>query len=106
MKYFRSVNTLEELRKQYRDLLKIHHPDNPNGSTEATQEINKEYEELFKALKNKHEQQANTNGTNSNASYNKKYDFAEDEQLREMLKKIIHFSDITIEIIGKRGRLQ
>ncbi len=100
MKYFKNVNTLEELRKQYRDLLKIYHPDNPNGSTEATQKINKEYEELFKALKNKHEQQADTNGTNNNTSYNKKYDFAEDEQLREMLKKIIHFSDITIEIIG------
>lgn len=100
MKYFRNVNTLEELRKQYRDLLKIYHPDNPNGSTEATQKINKEYEELFKALKNKHERQSDTNGTNNNTSYNKKYDFAEDEQLREMLKKIIHFSDITIEIIG------
>ena len=39
-KYFKDVNTLEELRKQYRDLLKKYHPDNANGSTEATQEIN------------------------------------------------------------------
>lgn len=100
MTYFRNVNSLEELRKQYRDLLKKFHPDNPNGSTEATQEINKEYEELFRTLKNRHEQQTDKNRTDNNASYNKKYDFAEDEQLREMLKKVIHFSDVTIEIIG------
>ena len=35
-KYFSNVNTLEELRKQYRDLLKKYHPANANGSTEAT----------------------------------------------------------------------
>ena len=33
MKYFNNVNTLEELRKQYKELLKKYHPDNPNGST-------------------------------------------------------------------------
>lgn len=43
-KYFSNVQTLEELRKQYRDLLKRFHPDNANGSTEATQEINAEYD--------------------------------------------------------------
>lgn len=26
--YFKNVNTLEELRKQYKELLKQHHPDN------------------------------------------------------------------------------
>ena len=50
-KYFKDVNTLEELRRQYRDLLKKYHPDNANGSTEATQEINAEYDKLFKVLK-------------------------------------------------------
>ena len=43
MAYFKNVNTLEELRKQYKELLKQYHPDNANGSTEATQEINAEY---------------------------------------------------------------
>ena len=32
--YFKDVNTLEELRSQYKDLLKKFHPDNANGSTE------------------------------------------------------------------------
>ena len=43
MKYFNNVSNLSELRKQYKDLLKKYHPDNANGSTEATQEINAEY---------------------------------------------------------------
>lgn len=29
MTYFKDVNTLEELRKQYKELLKKYHPDNP-----------------------------------------------------------------------------
>ncbi len=37
MKYFTNVNTLEQLRRQYKELLKKYHPDNANGSTAATQ---------------------------------------------------------------------
>lgn len=36
MKYFNNISTLEELRKQYKELLKKYHPDNTNGSEEAT----------------------------------------------------------------------
>ncbi|WP_334296634.1 DnaJ domain-containing protein [Parablautia muri] len=49
------MNTLEELRRQYKQLLKKYHPDNANGSTKATQKINAEYEQLLKGLKNRHE---------------------------------------------------
>lgn len=100
MTYFKNVETLEELRKQYKELLKQYHPDNPNGSTEATQAINAEYDRLFKVLKDKHEsKQASTDG--AKADFNKKYyDFAEDKALREILQKIIGFSDITIELCG------
>ena len=33
-KYFNDINTLEELRRQYQDLLKRFHPDNAGGNTE------------------------------------------------------------------------
>lgn len=100
MTYFRNVNTLEELRKQYKELLKQYHPDNPNGSTEATQAINAEYDRLFKVLKDKHESKQADN-ENGKADFNKKYyDFSEDQALRDMLNKIIGFDGITIEIIG------
>ncbi len=101
-KYFKNVTTLEELRRQYRDLLKKFHPDNANGSTEATQEINAEYDRLFKVLKNRHESKT-TNNKESNAKTdfnNMKYDFSEDAKLREALQKIITFDGINIEIVG------
>ena len=83
--YFKDVNTLEELRRQYRDLLKKYHPDNANGSTQATQEINAEYDKLFKVLKNRHESKSADN---------------KESNTKTELNKIIHFDGITIEIIG------
>lgn len=99
MTYFKNISTLEELRKTYKDLLKKYHPDN-GGSEEATKAINVEYEKLFKILKDKHEYHS-TAGTDTNTSYNNtKYDFEEDEKLREILQKVILFDGITIEICG------
>ena len=98
MRYFSNVDSLEELRKQYKELLKKFHPDNPNGSTEATQEINSEYDELFKSLKNRHtNRSANTEKADFN---NMKYDFSEDQKLRDVLQQIINFDGVEIEIVG------
>ena len=73
-KYFKDVNTLEELRRQYRDLLKKYHPDNANGSTQATQEINAEYDQLFKLLKNRHESKsADSRENNAKTDFNNEW---------------------------------
>jgi curved DNA-binding protein CbpA len=96
-KYFKDINTLEELRKQYKELLKRFHPDNPNGSTEATQEINAEYDKMFQILKDKHDNGLDGNRTDYE---NMKYDFVEDEKLREVLQQVISFVGINIEIVG------
>ena len=100
MTYFKNVGTLEELRRQYRDLLKKYHPDNPTGSTQATQAINAEYDKLFKVLKDKHE--SNTTGSEKDKTSfdNMKYDFTEDQRLREVLQQIIRFDGITIDVVG------
>lgn len=102
MKYFKdNISTLEQLRKQYKDLLKKYHPDNANGSTEATQDINNEYDRLFTLLKKEHDSKTKNSTDKEKASYsNMKWDITEDEKLREMLSKIIHFKGITIEIVG------
>lgn len=81
MTYFKNVTTLEELRKQYKELLKKYHPDNINGSTETTQEINTEYDNLFKVLKDRHEKETTDNTTGKADFNNKKYDFSEDKAL-------------------------
>lgn len=99
MTYFKNIETLEQLRKAYKDLLKKYHPDN-GGSEEITKAINTEYEQLFKVLKNRYE--SKTAGTESKTSSyeNNKYSFEEDEKLREILQKIIHFEGVIIEICG------
>lgn len=109
-KYFENINALQELRKQYRDLLKKYHPDN-GGNVEIMKEINAEYDRLFKILKDRHESNsshstANSNTTsNSNAKqsdYNQNmYDWENDKALREALEKIINFNGIEIIICGQ-----
>ena len=97
-KYFNNVRTLSELRSQYKELLKRYHPDN-GGSEESTKAINVEYEELFKVLKNRHENGSDRK-ENTTTHQNMKYDFAEDAELRAALQKIICFGGIIIEICG------
>ena len=45
---FKGVKDENSLKKRYRDLLKIFHPDNLSGDTTIIQNINKEYEPLKK----------------------------------------------------------
>ncbi len=44
--FFKGVKTPLALKKRYKDLIKIFHPDNLSGDTEMIQFINKEYEGL------------------------------------------------------------
>ena len=86
-KWFTNVTTIEQLRKQYRELLKKYHPDNENGSVEVTQEINAEYDLVISILsKEEH-------------SDSQSYTQEENEQIKTILNAIIGYN-ITIEIIG------
>lgn len=50
MKWFNeNVKTVDELRKVYKKLLVSHHPDN-GGNVSSMQEINVEYDYLFKRV--------------------------------------------------------
>lgn len=51
--FFRGVKNASSLKKRYKDLNKIFHPDNLSGDTEVIQRINEEYEKL-KATMPKH----------------------------------------------------
>lgn len=104
-RYFINVNTLEQLRRQYKELLKKYHPDN-GGSEDATKAINVEYDKLFKLLKDRHESKGTDDG--QNAARNAKsdysanmYDWENDKALRNVLQKIINYSGIEIEIAGQ-----
>lgn len=106
-KYFSKVNNLQELRKQYRDLLKKFHPDN-GGNVSDMQEVNAEYDKLFKAMKDRHENESADSNKSDNSSSNTKthyndnmYDWGNDKALREALEKIIAFEGIEILICGQ-----
>lgn len=48
--FFSGVKSEHALKKRYKDLIKIYHPDNAGGDTEALQEINREYDRLCVAF--------------------------------------------------------
>ena len=50
MKYFTNCHTLDELKREFRRLCMIHHPDR-GGDTATMQQINAEYDSVFPVLK-------------------------------------------------------
>ena len=48
--FFRGVASQKSLKKRYRDLIKIYHPDNEDGDNSLVLEINKEYDHLCQVL--------------------------------------------------------
>ena len=44
--FFKGITNAYALKKRYKDLIKIYHPDNENGDNYVLQEINDEYNEL------------------------------------------------------------
>lgn len=53
-KYFKNVKSYDDLKAQYKSLLKVNHPDN-GGDLEIMKEINVEYDALFPIWKNRKE---------------------------------------------------
>ena len=96
-KYFKNVESLEELRKQYKTLLKKYHPD-CGGSEEATKEIIAEYEKLFSYLKAN--DRFNKNDAKAKEEHEKKYNYKTDKAVREAIERIIRFAGLKIEIVG------
>ena len=97
MKWFKEVNSLNELRKLYRKLVVKHHPDN-GGSEELIKEINNEYESIFKRLKEGY--QHSESYRNATERQKQTYDWQKDKQIRDMVMQLSKFKDIKVEIIG------
>jgi len=90
MNYFENVRTLDELRKQYRNLAFQHHPDR-GGETAVMQAINDQYEKLSKKL---------INGNEFFTEERKEWEHQVSEELKQKLDKVIFLPNITIELIG------
>ena len=84
--YFAQCKTLEEVKKHFKNLAFIHHPDR-GGETARMQEINAEYESIIKN------------------PFFKFYDCSEEDQVEfikypEIINQVIGLDGIVIELIG------
>lgn len=91
MKWFNNPKTLEELKKQYKQLALEYHPDR-GGAVKYMQEINAEYDLLFARLKDTH-------ATVSGEQYRKTTSEKANE-FKELINKLINLNEINIEICG------
>ena len=82
---FPRVATIEELKREYRRLVMIHHPDR-GGSETAMKRLNAEYETLFKALKL------------SGGEKEKAHDI--DDGFREIIVSVASVPGVVVEVCG------
>lgn len=90
MKFFENVKTLDELRKEYRRLAFLFHPDK-GGDTAIMQIINDQYERLSKKL---------INGNADFSEARKEYEQQVSEEMHDRLDRIMFLKGIVIELIG------
>lgn len=89
MKYFAACTTLDELKKEYRRLAMIHHPDH-GGDTATMQAINGEYAETFARLKNQH-----------NAAADEAHQTTETpEEFITIISQLLRFPGLIVELCG------
>ena len=84
---FNNINSIEELKKEYKRLALKMHPD-MGGNAEEFKKMKNEYERLFEILKNKKTATQNAEKTET------------PQEFQEIIDKLIFFDGITIEIIG------
>ena len=85
MKWFKNCESLEQLKKIYKELILKHHPDR-GGDNATMAEINGEYEKMFKLL-----QEKSSNKTEKAENVN---------EYREIIHKLLNLTGIEIEICG------
>ena len=95
MKYFKDLNSMEAVKKQYRKLAMKYHPDR-GGNEEVFKQINNEYEQAM--------EQAKINETKK-AKTKKEEDFIKSQytnskNFRNIIDKLIVLEGIEIEIKG------
>lgn len=89
MNYFTNCHSLEELKAEYRRLIKLHHPDF-GGSTATMQQINAEHDLVFEQLKAQH-----------NASADEFHQTTETpEEFRSLINELLKLPGVIVELCG------
>ena len=89
MKFFAACTTLDELKKEYRRLAMIHHPDH-GGDTATMQAINGEYSEAFARLKDQHTAAADEAHQTTETP----------EEVITIISQLLRFPGLIVELCG------
>lgn len=93
MTYFNNIKTLDELKREYRRLSKIHHPD-CGGDAEIMKAINNEHDELFEVLKTRQNAKADADPTGKTRRTTET-----PEEFRRVVEALLKL-DLTVELCG------
>lgn len=89
MKFFTDCKTLDELKAEYRRLIKIHHPDR-GGDVETMKQVNNDYEARFEVLKKAH-----------NETHDAEHQTTETpREFIEIIEKLLRLDGLEIELCG------
>jgi len=88
MNYFEGITTLEGLKRKYRELCKIHHPD-LGGSTQIMQAINSQYENMLTRVHDKEGKPLNAEEINIQ------------KDIMDVINKIVALKGLIIEVCGR-----
>ena len=89
MRYFTNCRNLDELKKEYRRLSMIHHPDR-GGDPEVMKAINAEHDEVFEILKRQH-----------NETHDEHHQTTETpEEFRHIIDLLMKLDGLTVELCG------
>lgn len=89
MTYFNNVKTLDELKAEYRRLVKKYHPD-CGGDTETMKQINHEHDIIFETLKKQHNAKADENRQTTETA----------EEFRTIITELLKLDGLDIELCG------
>ena len=92
MKYFATCTTLETLKKEYRRLCMVHHPDR-GGDAATMAAINNEYDEAFHRLQHQHSTTEASGSTEAEAE-------EVPEEFRAVISRLVVLAGIDVEICG------
>lgn len=94
MKYFEGITTIDELKKVYRKLCQLNHPDN-GGNVTIMAAINTEYTTVFNELKTAHNKTAEADTTGMTRPINEC-----PEEYINIISELVTLKGLTVELCG------
>lgn len=94
MTYFKNINSINDLKKEYRKLSMLHHPDN-GGDTATMAKINAEYTQLFNLLKKQHNEKAKADTTGKTKEM-----YECPEEFMDIINALLHLDGLEVELCG------